>query len=154
MKQLGFLVLIFLCTGAAAQKHTPLPHGMVFGEKPAKMGAIAASQLQLFMYNKTRITTMVRGKVLKVTKSKGGWFEMDGGRGLVIAAHFRDYNVTLPMELKGRTVTIAGVAAKKFTADDLQHLAGDTVNGKKQHKQIADSKHSITFEVSSLIVDK
>jgi len=92
--------------------------------------------------------------VIKVTKTKGGWFELDAGNGKIINAHFKDYAVTIPADLKGRTVIIEGVAQKQFIADDGQHFAGDTVTGKKQHSVNANPKQSLTFEVSGLMVDK
>ena len=112
-----------------------------------------ASSLEAFMGKKTRITTVISGKVLKVTKTRGGWFNIDAGKGEIIEAHFKNYDIVLPVELKGRTVIISGVAAKEFMADDLQHLAGDTVTGKKQHVVKANPKNHITFEVTGLMVD-
>ena len=137
-----------------AQKHTPLPHGMVYGSKPDTTTLMQASKLEDFMGKKTRITTAIAGKVISVTKSKGGWFEIDAGKGRVIAAHFYNAGVTIPKELAGRTVIISGIAAKQFIADDLQHLAGDTVTGKKQHKVKTDPKRIVTFEVKGLVVDQ
>ena len=106
------------------------------------------------MGKKTRINTAIEGKISKVTKEKGGWFEIEAGGGKMIAAHFRDFNITLPKAIAGRTVIIDGVAEKLFIADDLQHLAGDTVLGKKQHKVKTDPKNKLTFEVKGLLVDK
>jgi len=114
---------------------------------------IKASQLEGFMDKKTRISITVRGKVLRVTKQKGGWFEIDAGNGKVIAAHFKNYNVNIPAELKGRTIIADGVAQKQFIADDQQHFAGDTVAGKKQHSVKTNPKKRLTFEVKGLMVD-
>jgi hypothetical protein len=154
MKLLLFFISMFCGVSVSAQKHIPIPHGMVYGQKPDTLTVMAASKVEAFMGKKTRITTAIEGKVLRVTKTKGGWFEMDAGDGKIIAAHFKDYNVTLPKELTGRTVIIDGVAQKLFIADDLQHLAGDTVTGKKQHQVKTDPKRKVTFEVKGLLVDK
>ena len=114
---------------------------------------LAAANLEPYMGNKTRISTTISGRVLKVTKTKGGWFEIDGGKGKVIAAHFRDYNVSIPLDLKGKYVIAEGVAAKEFIADDMQHLAGDTVTGEKQHNVKTNPKKRLTFEAKGLMVD-
>jgi hypothetical protein len=135
-----------------AQKHVPLPHGMTFGKKLSTLKSMSANKLETFMGNKVRISTMITGKIIKVTKSKGGWFDMDAGGGKVIHAHFTDYIINLPVQLRGRTVSIEGVAAKQFIADDLQHFAGDTVKGARQHYQKTDPKHRIVFEVTGLMV--
>ena len=154
MKLSLFLVGLILTTASVAQQQTPIPHGMVYGEKPNVTAMMDASKVESFMGKKTRITTTIKGKVLKVVHEKGGWFDLDAGGGKVIAAHFRDYNITLPAAIAGRVVIIEGVAAKQFIADDLQHMAGDTVNGKKQHKVTTDAKRRVNFEVKGLIVDK
>ncbi|MDN3550380.1 DUF4920 domain-containing protein [Mucilaginibacter aquaedulcis] len=149
-----YLVVLFVSTTAFAQKHTPLPHGMVYGSKPDTTAMMNADKVEDFMGKKTRISTTIKGKVLRVKNEKGGWFEMDAGNGRVIAAHFRDYNVTLPVAMAGHIVIIEGVAAKQFIADDLQHMAGDTVSGKKQHKIKTDARRKVSFEVKGLFVDK
>ncbi|WP_183575409.1 DUF4920 domain-containing protein [Mucilaginibacter sp. X5P1] len=154
MKLLYLFVALLLSIGAWSQQHTALPHGTIYGTKPSITSMMPATKLETYMGNRTRISTTIEGKVIKVTKTKGGWFELDAGNGKIINAHFKDYAVTIPTDLKGRTVIIEGVAQKQFIADDGQHFAGDTVTGKKQHSVNANPKQSITFEVSGLMVDK
>src|SRR5436190_23109025 len=126
MKISPFLVAFLLAISIYAQKHTPLPHGMVYGTKPDTTIMQPASRIEAGMGKRARISTTIRGLVLKVTKPKGGWFDIDAGKGKVIKAHFKNYAVTLPYNLKGRIVIIEGVAQKQFIADDMQHFAGDT----------------------------
>jgi hypothetical protein len=154
MKLLTLLISLLFANMSFAQKHVPLPHGMVYGQKPDTTTLMDASKLEDFMGKKTRITTTIRGKVSKVTKQQGGWFEMDAGNSRMIQAHFSKYDVNLPIALAGRTVIISGVAAKQFIADDLQHMAGDTVTGKKQHKVQTNPKQKVDFEVKGLMIDK
>lgn len=154
MKLIVLLISTLIANVAIAQKHVPLPHGMVFGEKPDTVALMQASKLETFMDKKTRITTVITGKVIKVSKEKGGWFEIDAGNNRVIAAHFTNAGINLPRQLAGRTVIISGIAAKQFIADDLQHMAGDTTNGKKQHKVNTNPSRKISFEVKGLMIDK
>jgi hypothetical protein len=154
MKLTLLLACLFWSTLAFAQKHLSIPHGMVYGQKPDTLTVMTADKVEVFMGKKTRISTAIEGKVIRVIKEKGGWFEMDAGSGRLIAAHFKDYNIILPKEIAGRTVIIDGVAQKLFIADDLQHFAGDTVTGKMQHKVKTDAKRKVTFEVKGLLVDK
>ncbi len=154
MKAISFLFVVLFTTHSFAQKHVPLPHGTVFGDKPDTTDMMAASKIEAHMNKAVRVSTTIRGKVLKVTKQKGGWFEMDAGNGRVIAAHFKNYGVTIPADMQGRIVIMQGTAEKQFIADDLQHFAGDTVIGKKQHTTNVDPKRRLTFEVKGLMVDK
>jgi hypothetical protein len=154
MKPLLLLFLFLFSADAFAQHHTPLPHGMVFGTKPDTSGIIEASKTEAFMGKKIRISTTVRGKVIRVSKQKGGWFDLDAGNGKIIAAHFKNYNVTIPTGLQGKIVIAQGVAAKQIIADDMQHFAGDTVVGKKQHPVKTDPKRRLIFEVTGLIIEK
>jgi hypothetical protein len=154
MKLITLFISVLIANTAVAQKNVPLPHGMVFGEKPDTIALMPASKLEVFMGKKTRVTTAISGKVIKVTKEKGGWFEIDAGNKRVIAAHFANTGVNLPPQLAGRTVIISGIAAKQFIADDLQHMAGDTINGKKQHKVNTGADRRISFEVKGLMIDK
>ncbi|MDB5132318.1 MAG: hypothetical protein JWR02_2067 [Mucilaginibacter sp.] len=115
---------------------------------------VTASNLETYMDKKTRVSATIRGRIIKVTKPKGGWFQIDAGKGKVIAAHFRDYNITLPEDLKGKYVIAEGIAAKQFIADDMQHFAGDTVTGKKSHSTKTNKNQQLTFEVTGLLVER
>ncbi|AMR31019.1 hypothetical protein A0256_06065 [Mucilaginibacter sp. PAMC 26640] len=154
IKGLFIFSLIFTAAVCFAQKPPPLPHGMVFGIKPTGIAPTDAALVESNMMKKTRITTAIRGRIIRVTRSKGGWFEMDAGKGKIIDAHFKNFDVDLPKALRGRVVILQGVAQKEFIADDSQHFAGDTVSGKKQHKVNADPKQRLTFEVTGLMVDE
>jgi len=136
-----------------AQKQTAPGHGMVYGDKPDTTGVMPASKVEEFMDKKTRVSVAVRGKVLKVTKSKGGWFTIDEGSGRIISAHFKNYDIAIPASLAGKTVVLDCVAQKQFIADDQQHFAGDTVTGKKQSQVKTNPKRRLSFEVRGLMVD-
>jgi hypothetical protein len=153
MKNFIFVISSLCFSVSVFAQHVALPHGTVFGSKPSTTQVIEATRLEAYMDKKTRINTTIRGKVLAVTKTKGGWFNIDAGNGKIIAAHFKTYGVTIPTQLKGKTVIAEGVAAKQFLADDLQHFAGDTVSGKKQHQVKTNPKRRLDFEVKGLVVE-
>jgi len=153
MKTITIILAVFVAGFTFSNKNTQPAHGQVFGSKPDSTGMIKASQVESFMDKKTRISITIKGKVLKVTKTKGGWFDIDAGNGKVIAAHFKTYDVTIPTNLKGKYVVADGVAQKQFIADDLQHFAGDTVKGAKSHTTKANPKQRLTFEVKGLMVE-
>ncbi len=148
------IIICLFCGVAMAQKKTPLPHGMVFGTKPKGIGPIPATTLERMMGGKVRQTAAISGKITRVTKEKGGWFEIDAGGGKTIAAHFANYNVTLPKAIAGRVVIIEGVAQRVLNPTDLQHFAGDTVTGSKQHRETVNKQRRLTFEVLGLVIDK
>jgi hypothetical protein len=145
-------VLLFSVSMYAQQPKGPV-HGTVYGAKPDTTGVMPASQVEVFMGKKIRVSVAIRGKVIKVTKQKDGWFDIDEGKGRVISAHFKNIGTNIPTSLAGRTVILDGVAQKQFIADDQQHFAGDTVNGKKQSQVKTNPKHRITFEVSGMMVE-
>jgi hypothetical protein len=153
MKAIPLLFACFLTTFCLAQKPAPLPHGVVFGTKPSTVAMLNATALEASMGKKTRISTTIKGKVIRVTKTKGGWFDIDAGNGKIIAAHFSNYGINIPFTLKGRYIIAEGIAQKQFIADDMQHLAGDTVSGKKQHEVKTNPKQKVTFEVKGLMVE-
>ncbi|MBE9585017.1 DUF4920 domain-containing protein [Mucilaginibacter sp. JRF] len=143
-------IIFFSITSTAFAQQTALPHGMVFGTKADTANSVEATKLRDLMGKKKRITTVVKGTVERVTDEKGGWFVISTGKGVPIYAHFRDFNVTLPSQIKGRVVIISGVAKREFTADDHQHFAGDTVSYSTTSKM----SDAINFEVKGLMVYK
>ena len=98
------------------------------------------------MGNKPRVSTTLRGKVVKVTNPKGGWFELAGTDGKIIQAHFKTAGINIPESLVGHYVIAEGTVAKQFVASDKQPMAGST--------QKDDSSHGLSFEVTGLEVDK
>jgi len=150
MKILTIITAILLSANVFAQ--TPLPHGMVYGLKPDTTAMLPANKIESFMGKRTRISTTIKGKVLKVTRPNGGWFTIDAGDGKAIKAHFKNYKINLPPDIQGRTVIIEGVAAKQFVANDRQHYAGDTVIKKKQQRVKANPMQPLVFEVKGLMV--
>ena len=141
MKTLLLAIAILSSSLAFAQKK-----GSIYGSKPNGTETIEASKLDAFMDTKPRISTTIKGVVVKVTKTKGGWFTINAGNGKLIAAHFSKYDVTIPTTLAGHTIIAEGVAARQFAADDSQQIVGQ----KTQH---ATNSKQLTFEVTGLMVE-
>ncbi len=146
----AFLLAIVNLT-VVAQQPVKLPHGMVFGTKPSTVGLMPASKLDSFMGKRTRISTAIVGKVLKVTDTKEGAFTIDAGNGKVIDARFKTDGISLPPNIKGREVIISGVATKQFNAFDAQRLAGSKPSSQKQNNA---GKQPLSFEAVGLMVNK
>jgi hypothetical protein len=144
MKTLTVLSALLFSLAVKAQQ----PHKMVYGTTPNSAGMMDASKVNAFMGNKPRVSTTLKGKVLKVTKTKGGWFELAAGNGKMIDAHFKSYDVTIPTSLAGHYVIAEGVVSKQFVADDKQPLAGQT---KPQQKDMP--SQNLSFEVTGLEVE-
>jgi hypothetical protein len=145
MKTISLLLALLFSYSVFAQDKN-LVHGEVFGKTPDKTAMVSADKLDAYMDHKPRISTTVKGTVINVIKEKGGWFTVDAGNGKVIAAHFKDYDISIPAGLKGKTVIIEGVAQKQSALDDQQHLAGKKFAGDK-------TTNKLSFEVSGLMVE-
>jgi hypothetical protein len=124
---------------------------MVFGTKPDTGVVLDAAKLEGFMGRKNRVLTTIKGRILKVTLEKGGWFEMSAGKGKVISARFKDDDVKLPSELKGRTVIIQGIANRKLEAINGKPTGRVNANVKAPEKTPAGTT-SLIFEVTGLIL--
>jgi hypothetical protein len=149
MKGPVFYILILFILNSYAQ--TPLPHGMVFGKKPDTTIIVDATKTMVLMGKKIRVSTTIRGKVVDVTKQKGGWFELDAGQGKIISAHFKNYGVLLPFALKGRVAIVEGIAVKQINAAEGQQINGGRVTAKDNPPK---SRIVLGFEVTGLMVYK
>lgn len=146
MKSFIVIMLLIIPVCSIAQ---PIPHNMIYGAKPRTAGLVYADKLEAFMGKRPRISVTVSGLVTLVTKSKGGWFDIDAGHGNIITAHFKNYGINIPASLKGHYIIADGVAEKKFIADDSQHFAGGG-NGHAHNGP----KQSIVLEIRGLRVVK
>lgn len=144
-----FILLWMLLTGTILQAQ-PLPHGMVYGRKPSRISVIQADKLESFMGKRISISVNVAGRVTLVTKAKGGWFDVDAGKGNIITAHFTNGKTVLPLNLKNHYIVMEGVAKKQFIDVNHQQNAGKNsgANIKPTRKTL------LFFEVKGLAVDK
>ena len=147
MKFSCLLIAIGISINVMAQRK-PVPHGMTYGARPDMTEIISASRLESFMGKRARISATVSGKIMSVTKTHGGWFTVDAGKGRMITAHFKNYRVNIPASLRGKEVIMDGIAEKQFAADDLQHYAGKQ---SAKHKKVSPAEKLI-FEVHGLMV--
>jgi hypothetical protein len=145
MKALTLLFALLFSAAAGAQQ---TPHGTIYGSKPNSAGAMDASKVEAFMGKKISITTTLTGKVAKVTKTKGGWFDLQGANGKVIPAHFKTAGINIPENLTGHTVIAEGTISKEPIASDHQHFAGDNQTQNKN------ASGKLSFAVTGLEVDK
>ncbi|MES2275387.1 MAG: DUF4920 domain-containing protein [Bacteroidota bacterium] len=148
MKKLFLWIVLILPLSVEAQH---LPFGTVFGSKPGHTGLVTAANLDNYMGKRTRIKATVSGRITLITKAKGGWFDVDAGHGRIITAHFKNYGINLPANLKNRYILMEGIAQKQLVADDHQHYAGG--NGSRNGSKPA-NKQLLMFEVSGLEVRK
>ncbi|RYZ93761.1 MAG: DUF4920 domain-containing protein [Sphingobacteriaceae bacterium] len=145
-----WLILLLLLPGyfTRAQQAVPLPHGMIFGTRPDTANALNISKLHGFMGKKTRITTVLKGKIANVTHQQGGWFNVNSGNKQLISAHFKNYGVILPVDIAGRVVIMQCVAKKNIRSDDHQVFAGDTATHTSNEKATG----TISLEVIGLMI--
>ncbi|PJJ83263.1 DUF4920 domain-containing protein [Mucilaginibacter auburnensis] len=132
-------------------QRTPLPHGMIFGTKPDTSVVLDAAKLDSSMDRRNRISTIIKGRVLRVTDTQNGWFEMEAGKGKLISARFKNDGIKLPSALKGRVVIIQGIAARKMEAVNGKP-AGTVVKNVKDPEKTRDGTIPLIFEVAGLMV--
>jgi len=152
MKTIFVIAFLFSLNIALAQKASQPARGTLYGQKVDSLDKMPATKVEAYMGKRTRISTTLTGKVIKVTQTKGGWFDMDAGSGKVIKVHFKNYGINLPVSLAGHWVMIQGVAQKQLIADEMQHFAGDTVKGASQHNVKVNPKQQLTFEATGVMV--
>lgn len=145
MKAIVLFVMICIGTSAMAQR---LPHGVVYGRNPGTTAIIKAENVESSMGRRSRINATVYGRISQVTKSKGGWFDVDAGHGRVITAHFKTMGINIPESLKNHYVVIGGTIQKQFIADDHQHYAGES----DHHGGRTSPKQVLLFEVTGMRV--
>src|ERR1700710_734550 len=116
MKAFSIITIFLIAAFLTGYSQANLAQGKIYGSRPDTTGVMAASNVESFMDKKPRVIVDIKGKVLNVTRRQGGWFDIDGGNGKIIHAHFTTYKVTIPMALKGKTVIADGVAETQFIA--------------------------------------
>ncbi|MBE9668074.1 DUF4920 domain-containing protein [Mucilaginibacter boryungensis] len=143
------LIIAFIVSGDLMAQR--MPHGMVYGSKPSRVGLVQANKLEAFMGKRPRVSVSVAGRVAQVTNTKGGWFDVDAGNGKIITAHFKNNSINIPKSLKNRYIVMDGVAQRQMISDDHQHYAGGDSRG---HSRPSGPRHLLSFEVKGLVVEK
>ncbi|ANH83014.1 DUF4920 domain-containing protein [Niabella ginsenosidivorans] len=152
----GFLLLAAVMITASVYAQPPAGEakkGDTYGEKISARGAISVMELVDKMHQTDTLQTRVTGKVLDVCPKKGCWLtlELPDKSGMFVKS--RNYNIFVPVALKGKTVVLEGVAFNKTTSvSELKHYAEDAKKTQAEIDAITEPQKEIRFQPTGVLV--
>ncbi|HEX7756865.1 MAG TPA: DUF4920 domain-containing protein [Niabella sp.] len=127
--------------------------GTTYGKKTNAANAITVTELVDKMQQTDTLQTKVRGKVLDVCPQKGCWMTIGLPDQSTMFVKSRDYDLFVPVALKGKTVILEGVAFRKTTpVSELKHYAKDAKKPQAEIDAITEPKKEIRFQPTGVLV--
>jgi len=168
MKKLFILValsgLLFSCGGPATEQtdNTGEQEAVQQDENKAYYGAtikgeniISGEEMIKMLEDKDSVYVTLKGTIVSNCQVSGCWMDLDLGTDDQLAkVTFKDYEFVIPIDSKGKTATVEGIAKREIIPVDLlQHYAEDEGKSAEEIAAITEDEVSITFEAVGVIIE-
>ncbi|MBS4042446.1 MAG: DUF4920 domain-containing protein [Chitinophagaceae bacterium] len=156
MKKVYTLLATVLMSGVllAQPPKGPVNTGMTFGEKTSVDGAVKSSELAEKLGTEKTMEVVVEGEVVEVCKAEGCWLKIKAADKNIMVK-MKDHKFLVPVEMKGKTIAIKGIAENKVTSVEmLKHYAEDANKSKEEIDAIKEPKQEIVIQATGIYVIK
>jgi len=112
------------------------------GENP-----VSGKEMMALLENQDSVYVTLTSEILSNCQVSGCWMDLDLGNDEVLKVTFKDYAYVIPLDSKGKTATIEGVAKREIIPVDLlKHYAEDEGQSEEEIAAITEDKIAYTFE--------
>ena len=133
------------------------PHPEREGEYGAKISdenPVTGEELIHMMNNSDSVYVTFNSEILAACQVSGCWMDLDLSNNQQIKVTFKNYDFFIPMDSKGKTATIEGIAKKEIiTVDLLKHYAKDEGKSQEEIDAITEPEMSYIFEAVGVIIE-
>lgn len=117
------------------------------------MSAIEMSDKYANMAIADTVQTKFTATVTEVCQSKGCWMRVQLKDGQETMVRFKDYGFFMPMDIKGKEVTVNGLAfVEAMSVEDQKHYAKDGGQSDAQITKITAVKKTLGFEADGVLL--
>lgn len=117
---------------------------------------ISGEEMIKMLEENDSVYVTLKGSILSNCQVSGCWMDLDLGIDEQIAkVTFKDYEFFIPLDSKGKTATIEGIAKLEIIPVDLlQHYAEDEGKSAEEIAAITEDEISYTFEAVGVIIEE
>lgn len=142
--KLSIFFLLIACV-AMAQK------GTNYGQPVKPKKAVAVTVLEKKLDTASSWTGTVTGVVKQVCKREGCWLRLEDGSAEGLMVRMKDHEFTVPKDIDGKTVFVAGTVTKTTTSVKmLKHYAEDAGKSQAEIDAITAPGTALTIEATGV----
>ncbi|RBL90421.1 DUF4920 domain-containing protein [Chitinophaga flava] len=147
------LLAVSLTVAAQPPKGQAKPNS-VYGVAPTASGAMDALELPRMLQNDSgKLSLKIKAKVLDVCPKKGCWMKLQVNDSTTAFVKMKDYAFFVPLDIKGKTVVLDGVAYLHETSvAELKHYAEDAHKPQVEIDAIQQPKKEIRYTANGIRV--
>lgn len=151
------LCALLMTAGLAAIAQPPKGKATLnatYGAGATADGAVDAAKLPVLLNNDSgKVSVKVKAQVLDVCPKKGCWMRLKVNDSTTAFVKMKDYAFFVPLDIKGKTIVLDGVAYQHITSvDELQHYAKDAGKPQEAINAITQPKREIRYTASGIRV--
>ncbi len=119
------------------------------GEHP-----ISGEALIRQLNNSDSVYVTMKAQIVANCQRSGCWMDLDLGNDQLVKVTFKDYDFVIPLDSKGKTATVEGVAKREIIPVDLlRHYAEDEGKSPEEITAITEEEIAYTFEAVGVIIE-
>lgn len=124
-----------------------------YGEVITPGNYITGEELFTRMKDRDSLATKVKATITENCQKSGCWMDLDVGNGEVMKVTFKDYGFFVPLDSRGKTAIVEGMARKEMVpVDILKHYAEDAGKSQEEIEAITEPQMALTFEAHGVII--
>jgi hypothetical protein len=125
-----------------------------YGEKITGENPISGDQLVSMLADKDSVYVTMKATIVSNCQKSGCWMDLDLGSDELAKVTFKDYAFVIPLDSKGKTATVEGVAKREIIPVDLlKHYAEDEGKSQEEIDAITQDEIAYTFEAVGVIIE-
>ena len=125
----------------------------IYGAQIGGENPISGKDMVAMLEDNDSVYVTLKSKIVSNCQKSGCWMDLDLGNDEVVKVTFKDYAFFIPLDSKGKTATIEGVAKREIPVDLLKHYAEDEGQSEEEIAAITQDEIAYTFEAVGVIIE-
>ncbi len=126
----------------------------VYGQEISGENPVTGDEMIAMLQDRDSVYVTMKSQIISNCQKSGCWMDLDLGNDEVVKVTFKDYAFVIPLDSKGKTATIEGVAKREIIPVDLlKHYAEDEGQSEEEIAAITEDKIAYTFEAVGVIIE-
>jgi hypothetical protein len=115
---------------------------------------ISGVEMMNMLEENDSVYVTLKGTIVSNCQVSGCWMDLDLGSDELAKVTFKDYEFVIPLDSKGKTATVEGIAKREIIPVDLlRHYAEDEGKSAEEIAGITEDEIAYTFEAVGVIIE-
>ncbi|MCB2221718.1 MAG: DUF4920 domain-containing protein [Bacteroidetes bacterium] len=115
---------------------------------------VSGEDMMKMLEENDSVYVTLKGTIVSNCQVSGCWMDLDLGSDELAKVTFKDYDFVIPLDSKGKTATVEGVAKREIIPVDLlRHYAEDEGKSAEEIAAITEDEIAYTFEAVGVIIE-